>query len=288
MITPTTFTLLINQLLPEPHASLLAGMIFGVKTTMPRDFYQDLISTGTLHVVALSGMNITILINVMGSIFLVFGRRIASLLTILWIVLFMFFVGPSANVVRASLMGIVSLVGIYTGRPRYGLLTLLSIGVVMLTIEPKWLFDIGFQLSFLSTLGIMLLGEGGVLAAFIHKSLRSTRLFSSIALKEASPVGIFLKTIQLDLRTTLSAQLFTMPVMILTFKQLSLVAPLTNVLVGWVIQPITVCGLIMVVAAWVFLPLGQIMAIFLWPMLEYFIVIVTSTANLPFAYITWR
>ncbi len=288
MITPQTFTLLINQLLPEPHASLLAGMIFGVKTTMPRDFYQDLISTGTLHVVALSGMNITILINVMGSIFLVFGRRIASLLTIFWIVLFMFFVGPSANVVRASLMGIVSLVGIYTGRPRYGLLNLVLIGVVMITIEPKWLFDIGFQLSFLSTLGIMVLGERGVLSSFIHKSLRSPKLLRSVRFGEKSWLGLLARVVGLDLRTTLSAQLFTMPVMILTFKQLSLVAPLTNVLVGWVIQPITVCGLIMVVAAWVFFPLGQIMALFLWPMLEYFIAVVAFTSALPFASLTWK
>jgi competence protein ComEC len=51
----------ISSLIPEPHASLLNGMVFGIRSSLPKSLYQDLITTGTVHMIALSGMNISIL-----------------------------------------------------------------------------------------------------------------------------------------------------------------------------------------------------------------------------------
>lgn len=89
-----------NKLLPEPQASLLNGILWGSKETMPGDFYEALRRTGTLHIIALSGMNITILVALIGKLTLFWGRKKSILLTLLSIFIFISFVGPSASVVR--------------------------------------------------------------------------------------------------------------------------------------------------------------------------------------------
>ena len=82
-MTVADFTNIINQLLPEPHAGLLNGILFGTKAAIPKDFTDALIATGTLHIVALSGMNITIMENLTaGFLVPVTGKRWATILTL--------------------------------------------------------------------------------------------------------------------------------------------------------------------------------------------------------------
>jgi competence protein ComEC len=111
--TVSGLTSIINELLPEPHAGLLAGLLFGTKSTLPRDFYTALIASGTLHIVALSGENITIMESLIGMILLpLVGKRIASFLTIVMIMWFVWFVGPSSSIIRAAIMGSLSLIAV--------------------------------------------------------------------------------------------------------------------------------------------------------------------------------
>src|SRR4030042_5052354 len=113
MVTVATFTSVINHLLPEPHAGLLAGMLFGTRATISQEFVQALTVTGTLHIIALSGMNISILAGLSIMTLLRFvSRRVASLLTVLIIVGFVWFVGVSPSVVRAAIMGSLTLFSI--------------------------------------------------------------------------------------------------------------------------------------------------------------------------------
>src|SRR5450759_2989190 len=110
MVTVATFTSVINQVLPEPHAGLLAGILLGTKNTLSKDFLAALTTTGTLHIIALSGMNISILADLSITTFLrVVSRRVASLLTILIIIGFVWFVGVSPSVIRAAIMGCLTL-----------------------------------------------------------------------------------------------------------------------------------------------------------------------------------
>ena len=293
MHTPDTITQLIGTLLPEPQASLLAGMLLGVKGTMPREFFTALQKTGTLHMIALSGTNISIIISLIGSLLGGFGRRIASLLTVVFIVLFVFFVGPSASVVRASLMGSITLIGISAGRQRDGVLVLLFTALLMLAASPSWIIDIGFQLSFMATLGILLYGQNSLMIPgfLIHATGPAIRQPhrhpqgdpGDGAPRLMSPVAAIGKTLLLDLRVTLAAQIFTLPVILWHFHELSLIAPLTNLLVGWVVAPITIIGLVMAVASIMFYPLAWLLSFVLWPMLTYFIWIVEWTASVPWA-----
>src|SRR3989338_6680466 len=155
MPTISNFSSIINSTLPEPQASLLNGILFGVRGSMPFDFYQALITTGTLHIIALSGMNITILINLTAKATLFLGRRISIIVTICLIALFVMFVGAGPTIVRAAIMGSLSLIAIYFGRVYFSLLSLIMASLVMLLFYPDLIGNISFQLSFLATLGII-------------------------------------------------------------------------------------------------------------------------------------
>ncbi len=276
MFSVPDLTAIINQLLPEPHAGLLSGIVFGTKATLSKDLMDALITTGTLHIVALSGMNITIMANLMNlGLLHVINRRVASFVTILLIIGFVWFVGPSASIIRAAIMGIISLIAIIFGRQSWALLSwLLAVGT-MLLLNPSWMVDLSFQLSILATLGIILFGskkESNKSIPFPHPAshiLRHTSLLWSI--------------LEPDLRITLAAQIFTIPLIFLAFYRISLISPLTNVLITWLLAPLTLLGWVVAVLGLIWLPLGQLVAWISWVPLQYLISIITLTSKIPLA-----
>ncbi len=318
MFTVQTLTSVINQLLPEPHAGLLAGLLFGTKTSLSRELYDALVRSGTLHIVALSGMNISILSRLITHTLLpMIGRRIASLLTILLIVWFVWFVGPSASIVRAAIMGSISLLAILLGRQYWAMLAwVLAVGI-MLLLNFDWLFDLSFQLSALATLGIILFGgraggAGSTLDAvrsslfdshrqgpdplglnqgFFAKAvtvLEKTRRAASECLvgRSATPALVvrwFWNLFKDDLRLTLAAQVFTIPLILFHFHRISLISPVSNVLIGWLIGPLTGLGWVTAIAGWMWLPLGQVVAWVDWVLLQYLLAVVRITSTLPFS-----
>lgn len=259
------FVAVINQLLPEPHASLLNGILFGIKAEMPYAFYQVLRNSGVLHVIALSGMNITILIDIVATMTLILGKKISLFLTFFIICGFVIFVGASPSIVRAAIMGGMSLLAIYFGRRDWSLLSLFLASGVMLLVNFSWIGDISFQLSFLATLGIIL-ADGIVERKRVFRPLEQL----IFGLKENFVMSI-------------SAQIFTLPIIYFNFHQISLISPITNLLVGWVVQPIMVLGFITALAGIIWLPLGMIPAWIVWVPLTYFIKVVEIVAQIPWA-----
>lgn len=269
MVNP--FIPLINSYLPEPEASLLNGMLFGVTQGFSKDFYNALIATGTIHVVALSGTNIAILTNVISRVTYPLGRRSSSIISLVTIVGFILFVGPSATIVRAGIMAGLSLIALYHGRQTQGLLSLCFAGLIMIIVSPQVLKDISFQLSFLATLGIMVLGP---------------KPGNNIKLSKSYIKNIYLEAKQFlitNFKTTLAAQVATLPIIMFTFGRVSLVAPITNILIGWTITPIMGIGLTICVLGIFVFPLGQLLAWFNYIFLHYFVIVVEVTSNIPFA-----
>lgn len=257
---------IINQLLPEPHAALLAGLLFGTKSSLSPDFYTALSSSGTLHIIALSGQNISIMESLIGTMLRpLVGKRLASGITIGIIIWFVWFVGPSPSIIRAAVMGSIGLLAILFGRQYWAILSWILTCGVMLLIHGAWLFDISFQLSALATLGIILFGKQ----------------------KTVSNQWWVWRIIKDDLRLTLSAQVFTIPLSVVVFRQLSLVSPLANLAIGWVIAPVTLLGWMTVLAGYMLLYAGQILAWVDWILLEYVIRTVYIVGGLPFATIRW-
>ena len=268
---PNLFVSVINSLLPEPHASLLAGILFGTKATMPKGFYEALVTTGTLHIIALSGMNISILVSLFAqsSLFLGLGRKASSILTICLIVLFVLFVGPSPSIVRAAIMGCLTLLAIYFGRRDWGVLSLFLAAGIMLLFDFSLIKNLSFQLSFAATLGIIL-------------ALRQAQCQRGIGLLDQ-----FIFILKTNLIITLSAQLFTLPIIFFNFRRVSLISPIANLLIEWTIQPIMALGFATAILGWLWYPLVIIPAWFVWVPLTYLITVVEWLARLPGASINF-
>lgn len=300
-MTVLDLTSIINQLLPEPHAGLLNGILFGAKAILSKDLYDQLVKTGTLHIISLSGMNITILTNLVSMTLLRFvSRRIASLLAVVIIIGFILFVGVSASVIRAGIMGSLALLAVMFGRQTWSLFFLAIAAGSMLIVNPAWIADVGFQLSVLATLGIILFAKKPMVESGKWKIGGENRE-SKIDKTNQSSIFYYLplpsivynlpsllwSLIEDDLRVTLAAQVFTIPILLFHFHRISLVAPLSNVLIGWVIVPVTVLGLVTVVAGWVWLPLGQVFAWVTWVPLQYVLTIISLTSRFPFGSLSW-
>lgn len=257
------FASAISSLLPEPQASLLNGMVFGIRSALPRSLYDDLITTGTVHMVALSGMNISILTGLIEKMTQPLGRKLSIGITIVFITGFVLFVGPSPSVVRAAIMAGMALTATLLGRQYWPYFALGLSALIMLLFQTSLVTDVSFQLSFLATLGI-------IVAQQRSRPSKSTGVFQSIStdLKE-------------NLRLTLYAQVFTAPVILFRFGRLSLIAPVANLAVEWVVQPIMILGLVTGLFGWVWYPLGLIPAWVAWVPLTYILTVVEWLANVP-------
>lgn len=262
------FIPVINSLLPEPQASLLAGMLFGIKANFSRELYNALIATGTIHIVALSGQNISILATIISVCTSFLRRKISILINILLIVAFVIFVGPQPPVVRAAIMGVLTFSSTYFGRKSWGLLSLILSSLVMIIVMPAWLFELSFQLSVAATFGIIL-------------------LVPKVQNKKRSLFGELLYDFKMSLWTTLAAQIFTLPIIFMVFRRISLIAPLTNMLIGPLVAPIMVLGLCVVAFGSISSLLALPFVWSSWALLSVLIWIVEVTARIPFASIVF-
>ncbi|PJF23983.1 MAG: hypothetical protein CUN53_20140, partial [Phototrophicales bacterium] len=122
----------IYRLFPDPESSLLAGILLGVDTGLTKELQEAFKNTGTAHIIAISGFNISIIAALFVTFFSRFlGERRGRLLAILGIALYTFLVGADAAVVRAAIMGTLALLARQVGRRQMALNTLLGVALIM-------------------------------------------------------------------------------------------------------------------------------------------------------------
>ncbi|MDO8571883.1 MAG: ComEC/Rec2 family competence protein, partial [bacterium] len=148
----------IERHLPQPHAGLLGSILFGARSSLSQTLVTSFNRTGLTHIVAISGYNVALLIGVMSALFLVCGlnRKTVPFALGFSIVLFVLFTGASAATVRAGIMGYLAVIAQSIGRRVDGLHLILVSAAFMMAIHPHIISDLGFQLSFLATLGLIL------------------------------------------------------------------------------------------------------------------------------------
>ncbi len=211
----------LREILPDPEAGLLIGILMGDESGIPRSVEEAFARAGLSHIVAISGYNITLLAALSLAVFTrLLGRRIALWGTLLMIPLYTLFVGASASVVRAALMGALTVIAGMLGRSNDAL-NALSLSAFLMTLwDPAALEDIGFQLSFTATLGLLFLApplERWARTALARWFQDPGATTLADAVREA-------------LLVSLAAQIATAPLMLYHFRELSLVAPLANLL----------------------------------------------------------
>jgi len=249
-----------RQYLSEPQASLLGGILFGGPSHLPKDLVEALRTTGTLHVVAVSGQNMSILAGMVGSVGRFLGWRISLVFQGLALVGYIWLVGGGASVIRSGLMALISLLAVSTGRQYDAARALAIVGVSMAALHPDYLSDVGWQLSVAATAGIIWLSP------LIQARLdRYSKPLSSIV------------------SVSLAAQLVTWPIIAANFGMVSLIGVLANAVVEWAVPWIMALGALSLLIGQLAFGLGQVLSWLVLVPLTYFVGVVKLLAQFPFA-----
>jgi competence protein ComEC len=206
-----------------------------------------------------------------GSFGRILGRRKGALAAVLGISAYTILVGANAAVVRAAIMGGLSIFARQVGRRQDGLNTLAITAAVMALFNPMILGDIGFQLSVAATLGLILYAEA---FSDAFKRVISRRLPEETAARVARPVGEYVLF-------TLAAQLVTLPVMVYHFGTISLVSLIANPIILPAQPPVMILGGLAALLGLVYYPLGQLMGYLALPFVTYTIHVVELFARIP-------
>jgi len=262
----------IAAILPEPQAALLTGILLGDDNGLPQSVKDDFRVTGTSHIIAISGYNFSVLIALVSvPAVRLFGRRRAFPILLLIVLAYMVFVGASAAVVRAAIMGALVLWATYLGRQAQALNSLFAAAVVMTLLDPLTLGDIGFQLSFAATLGLVLYTRP--LQNAVERGL--SRLFSAETTKQV--VGALSDAVLV----TLAAQITTLPILVVVFRQIALHTLVVNALVLPAQVGVMLLGGLALLAGTVVLPLGQVVGWSAWLFLTWTIQVIHLFAQIP-------
>jgi competence protein ComEC len=265
----------IIRLLPDPHASLLSGILLGIDSDISPDVRDAFNAVSATHVIVISGSNLAILAGLIQAL----ARRIVKSpgwvtgITIVAVVAYTVFVGAEASVVRAAIMATLGLVATQLGRQTYGLASLSFAAWLMTAINPSVLWDVGFQLSFLATLGLILYVEP--LQRLLKGGL--SRVLSGETAQEivAGTSDAFV--------VTAAAQITTVPIVAYTFERVAVVSLPVNLLIVPAQTPVMVLGGLAVILAGIAWPVGQVLAWGSWLFLAWTIGVVRLFARLPFA-----
>lgn len=262
----------IAMLLPEPHAALLTGILLGVDDGIPKEVMADFNTTGTTHILVISGANFAVIAGVLTLLMArTVGPRRGAWLAIGGIALYALLVGAEPAVLRAAVMGALYVMARALGRQTMAVNSLAVATFLLTALNPFTLWDVGFQLSALATIALILFVPG-----ITH---RVERVLAPLGPRRAAVMGLLNEA----LVVTLAAQLTTTPLVVAVFGRLSLISLATNLLILPVQSWVMLTGGLATVAGLVWLPLGQLLAVAPWLALSWTLAMVEWTARVPWA-----
>lgn len=255
----------IESLMPEPQVGLAEGLLLGVKRALGGDLEKTFRETGIIHIVVLSGYNVMLVVAFVTYLLGVFMPiRFQLPFGLAAIAAFAIMVGLSATVVRASIMGSIILFARASNRSYLAMRGLLLAGAIMLIINPYlFAFDTGFQLSFLATMGLIVVAP--------HIEARLLRVPNSIV------------NAREFLTATLATQLFVLPILLYQIGEFSVVSVIVNVLVLPMVPVAMFLTFITGILGFLSSALAGFVALLTYFSLEYILTIATWFGSLPFA-----
>ena len=261
----------ISQTMTEPQGALDQGLLTGTRINFTEKFEEALRRTGTTHIIAISGFNISIIL----AIFFAFVRRSAGywpaiICGFLAVTIFTILTGANASIVRASIMGSLGIVAILFGRQVKIEHTIFIAAGLMIIINPLIVrFDAGFQLSFLAVLGL------------VYFAPKFDTWFARIP-----GYSKLHKSIREALSSTFAAQMLTWPVILILFGQISIIAPIINAIILPFIPMTMGLGFAAAVISMIFPLASQLVSFFPWVLLSGIVKLIEWAAQLHGAVIT--
>ncbi|AEV69108.1 DNA internalization-related competence protein ComEC/Rec2 [Acetivibrio clariflavus] len=254
----------INKSLPPQQAGLLNGMLIGYKQDLSQEVEEAFSASGLSHIMAVSGSNVAFIILPLAYVFkkLKIRQKLANLLIIIILILFVLITGFEPSVLRAVIMAVVVLVGQIIRRDTEIFTSISFSALVLLFYNPGILFNIGFQLSFAATLSLVL----------FYKNLKEMLGFK------------FLPPFILDvLAATISAQIGVLPITVFYFNTVSLVSIISNLLVVPIVEFITILGSLMALLGQIHIVLSILIGYVNNVLLSFVLVVTKISAQLPWS-----
>ena len=269
----------IYDLLDKREANLLIGLLLGDDDNIDDDIEESFKISSLSHILAVSGMQVTYIITAMYFIFNnLLGKRKTKIVIIIILIFYTILTGFSPSIVRASIMGILIMgAGLFYRKNNIWNSIAISL-LLMLIYNPFLITNVGLQLSYLGTIGIILLNK-----TFL-------RIFNKIRFEKyilnRKIINIVSKIIEI-LTVTISASIAVFPIMLYNFNLFGTYFLITNLLASIIIGPITIFGTVIVIISFVFLKIGKLLSVILEISLN-ILVLVSNFSKLPFSkiYIT--
>jgi competence protein ComEC len=256
----------IGTVIAPPESDLADGLILGARGGFDTDTRNEFISTGTIHIIALSGYNVTIVAEGVMKVFgIIFASTVSIIFGILIIILFILLAGASSTAIRAGIMAVIALIARMTGRTYGAGRALVIAALVMVAYDPRVLTDISFQLSFIATFGVLFITP---------KTIRWVKFLPSrFGFREL-------------VATTIAATIAVLPILLYTTGILSIVSLPANILILPLI-PLTMFASFLVgvfgfISYIISLPFAHVAHL----LLSYILSIIHFFASLPFASVT--
>lgn len=252
----------INSDLPEPLNGFALGLLIGARSLIPKSLQAKLAAVGLSHLVAVSGYNLTIIVVALRRLLKEFSRYVA-LVGALWLIgVFVVVAGAGSSIVRAAIVSVLSLVAYYYGR-HIKPWVLVAVPAVLTTIwRPEYLWsDVGWQLSFLAFIGIL------VLAPLISARLKRPNWLKKLIIE------------------AVCAQILTFPIILTVFQQFSVVGILANVIVLPLV-PLAMLASLIAGTAGAIMPALGVLSLPAYLVLKLMLAIINQLAGLPWASVT--
>lgn len=252
----------LNKIYSGDSAALAYGLIFGANTDFSKDLKESFKRSGTSHLVAVSGYNVSIITAWLFGTLRYISKNFAGVFSLVALIFFYLITGGSASLLRAAIMGSLILISRFIGRKVHPVHLIFLAASLILILNPYAIYDVGFQLSFFATSGLFFLAEP-------LEKLISFGRFKSFILKIFSE--------------TLSAQIFVLPILIGNFGQFSLIAPISNILILPLV-PLSMFMIALSLAAFsLFQSFGILFGGLSEVLLSYILIIINWSSKLPFA-----
>jgi competence protein ComEC len=225
-------------------SGILRGLVLGDKTGLSRKIKDQLVSTGTIHIMVASGFNVILLGGIVVAISKLFvGRIWAYQLSLLILMIYVFLTGFESPIIRAYLMYLVLIGGKLLGRGVRAVRSLVVAVLLMILMDPWIVWEVGFQLSVAATYGLV---------AF--KPLFDRWMYTRIPER-------FLWLLETDLGTTFCAFLATTPILWWHFGRVQWVGLVTNLLIGPFVPILTTLGVLELVVGILRIPSGGMVSL---------------------------
>ncbi len=260
-------TKVIERDLPEPESGLLAGVLLGAKHALGSSLEKEFVRTGTIHIVALSGYNVTIVAEGIARLLSFLPRMAGGICSGLSIVLFAILTGGGATVMRATTMSLIALYARLRGKI-VDIGSTIALALLIMLMQNPWIliYDASFQLSFLATIGLI------YFTPLVYARLRVTNRFGFREL----------------LSGTLGTQIFVLPFILYLTGIFSLVALPVNILIIPLTPTIMLFGFITVVAGLISPLLSFLLGVIAYLLLRFVLTLIHVADQLPFSSIQFH